>query len=123
MIESKGEFSVKRLILGIVCFVILCSSIAYGVDCKVTEETMGFRDWEALKLGWAAEVYKQGTGDAAPQRQVAYKLMAEGKLVDLSKGEKAELLKVDQIREETVMQIKVKGKGIMWIMGIDLVCK
>lgn len=113
----------KCIIVGVVSFVALCVSVAYGADCRITEETVGFRDWDALKLGWAAEVYKQATGDSESQVKVGYKLMAERKLVDLNKGEKAELLKVDQIKEDTVMQIKVKDKGIMWIMGIDLVCK
>lgn len=84
---------------------------------------MGYRDREALAISGAAEMYKQATGDSSPQKQAAIKLMAEGRLVDLNKGEKAELLKVDQLNEETIMQIKINGKGIMWLWGIDLECR
>lgn len=50
-----------------VSFAILLTSIAYGANCRITEETMGFRDREAHALSVAAEIYKQATGDSGPQ--------------------------------------------------------
>ncbi|MDR3605431.1 MAG: hypothetical protein P4L38_12435 [Syntrophaceae bacterium] len=112
----------KHVILGLVSSVTLFASIVYGADCRISEGTMGFRDLEAAAIGQAVEMYKQATGDAGPQRKTGYKLLAEGRLVDLNKGEKAELLKTDQLNGESVIQIKIDGKGVMWIMGIDLEC-
>lgn len=113
----------KHLTLCFLIVVSFCTSLAYASDCWITEETMGFKDWEALKLANATEAYKQATGDAKPQIKAAYQLQAEQRLVDLSKGEKAELLKISQLNNESVMQIRVGKKGIAWVNGIDLECR
>lgn len=113
----------KHVILGLVSSVILFASTVYGADCRISEGTMGFRDIEAVAIAQTVDRYKQATGDSGPQVKTAYKLMAEGRLVDLNKGEKAELLKTDQLNGESVMQIGIDGKGVMWIMGADLECR
>jgi hypothetical protein len=113
----------RNVIVVLMSFIVLFASIAYGLDCRITEGTMGFRDKEALDAVMVAERHKQSSGDSGPQRKLVYRLLAEGRLVDLGKGEKAELLKVDQMHHESIMQIRIPDKGVMWIAGPDLECQ
>lgn len=92
-------------------------------DCRITERTLGFRDKEALDAATVAEGYRQFSGDSEPFQKLIHKLLAEGRLVDLDPGEKAELLKVDQTFGQSTMQIRIPGKGVMWIDGTDVRCR
>ncbi len=89
-------------------------------DCRITEVTTGFHDEEALDAAMRAERYKQFSGDSGPHRKLAFKLQAEGRVLKLDPGEEAELLKVDQMHGQSIMQIRITGKGVMWVDGTDL---
>ena len=51
-----------------------------------------------------------------------HKMMAEKRLVNLNKGEKAQLIKLDKICELKIMKIRIPSKGIMWVTEFDLEC-
>ncbi|MGO8882047.1 MAG: tetratricopeptide repeat protein [Desulfomonilaceae bacterium] len=91
-------------------------------DCRITKATAGFRDKEAFRAAVVA-TSKQVEGDFEPVRNLTYWLLAEGRIMNLDKGEKVELLKVDQMDEESIMQIRIPGKGVMWIAGPSLECQ
>jgi hypothetical protein len=113
----------RNFIVFLMSLIFFIASIVYGADCRITEETTGFRDTEAMKALIKTDRYKYNTGNSGPYEKMVYKLLLEKRSVFLDKGEKAELLKVDQLDEETIMQIRIADKGVMWIMGIDLKCR
>ena len=85
------------------CFVVsatLCASFAYSSDCWITRNTSGFRDWKALEMLATAFAHTRATGDEQLHREAVRGLLAEGRLITLDKGERAEVLQVNQLKRD-----------------------
>lgn len=113
----------KRLTLVLVVSFTLCASLVYGSNCWITEETSGFRDLEAAIILLAVQTHTFRSGDIRAEKKATKELIDSGRLLLLSKGEKAELIKVSKLSNETIFQVRIGSKGVMWIMGIDLECR
>lgn len=117
----------NRLTLFFVVFLTFYTSLAYGLDCWITRNTAGFRDWKALEMVASAYAHTRLTGDEQLHREAVRGLLAEGRLITLDKGETAEVLQVNQLKRDggqvRALQIKVMRKGVLWIMGADLECR
>lgn len=90
----------RRLTLCFLVVVSFCASLAYSSDCQIIRNTAGFRDWKALEMIAAAYTHKKVTGDEQLHREAVRGLLAESRLINLDKGDKALVLKVDQLKNE-----------------------
>ncbi len=112
----------KQGVLTII-FVVGVTFSAHSLECQFEDESMSFKDQKAIRLALESDRHHRKTGDDNPKLAVLFKLKTEDRIFLLKPGTKAEIVQVDHYKGESIMQVKIVGKGKLWIFSSDMTCK
>jgi len=114
----------KNLLIFTFMFIIIFAGNALAQkNCVVVNDTTAHVDKKTMAEYLGAYKVGRETGNMTGFWQANVRLSSQKRILDADAGEKAEIVVIENIGDESVAQVKIPGKGSVWIETRDLKCK
>jgi len=112
-----------RILLLALILVAILASTALCQQCVVKEDAIGTVDQKTMLLLYGAMLMAQSQGNLGGVAPLGEKLTRDGKLVDIDKGEKVQIIDRNVGGEWSIVKVRIPGKGELWVDPACLRCK